>query len=64
VGGGGEAVNVETLPRLNPAEHKMLEEFIGQPLTNEAAQMFRREWVLWGAFEQWMRERDANDAAK
>ena len=51
----------EILPQLNPAEHKMLEEFMGQPLSNEAAQLLRKEWVLWGAFEQWMESKGDAD---
>ena len=55
-------MDTETLPQLNPSEHKMLEQFMGSPLSNTAAQLLRKEWVLWGAFEAWTREREATDA--
>jgi hypothetical protein len=53
----------DALPTLAQEEHKMLEQFMGSPLSNDAAQMLRKEWVLWGAFEQWTREKGAADVS-
>lgn len=52
------------LPLLDPRERLELEGLAGRPLTNDEAQLLRRERVLIAAFQDWLEARTMQPADK
>ena len=51
--------NPHDIPLLAVEEHAAMERIAKRPLSNEEAQLLRRELVLIGAFEDWLDMRHA-----
>ena len=50
----------EDLPKLDPEEHRFVEQLMGRTLTNEEAQILLYTATLKAAFETWLQGRKPN----